>query len=122
MLTDKRLKALKPKKVIYEVSDRDGLSVRVSRTGVLTFQYRYRVNGRPERFKLGRYATAGQTSRPGMTLAEAREALRDARRLVAQRVSPIRHRQQQQEVHERAEREAAGADTVTGLVEEFIAR
>jgi integrase len=122
MFTDKRLKALKPRKIIYEVSDRDGLSVRVSRTGVLTFQYRYRIDGRPERYKLGRYGTAGQTSRPQMTLAEAREALRAARGLVARRISPITHRQQEQEARERAEREAAGADTVAGLANEFTAR
>src|SRR5262245_102522 len=122
MLTDKKLKALKPKEIIYEVSDRDGLSVRVSRTGVITFQYRCRINGRPERFKLGRYGTVGQSSRPEMTLAEAREALQKARKLVAQTISPTRHRQEEREAQERAQREAAGADTVAGLAEEFMAR
>ena len=61
MLTDKRLKALKPRGIIYEVADRDGLSVRVSRLGVITFQYRYRINGQPESLKLGRY---GKPAKP----------------------------------------------------------
>jgi hypothetical protein len=38
MLTDKRLRALKPRGSIYEVADREGMSVRVSRTGAITFQ------------------------------------------------------------------------------------
>ncbi len=122
MLTDKRLKALKPRGIIYEVADRDGLSVRVSRMGVITFQYRYRINGQPERFKLGRYGSAGQTSRPQMTLAEAREAHQKARKLVGQGVSPIRHRREQQEATERARRQAEGADTVRSLADEFMAR
>jgi integrase len=122
MLTDKALKALKPKAAIYEVADRDGLSVRVIPGGSITFQYRYRIRGRSERFKLGRYGTCGQTSRPGMTLAEAREALDKARKLVAQGISPIRHKRESQELQERAEREGRGPDTVRGLSEEFLTR
>ncbi len=114
MLTDKRLKALKPTGIIYEVADREGLSVRVSQAGSVTFQYRYRINGKPERYRLGTYSD--------MTLAEAREAHQKARKLVSQGMSPIRHRREQHQAEERARREAEGADTVRGLGEEFMAR
>ncbi len=114
MLTDKQLKALKAGRSIYEVADRQGLSVRVSRGGSVTFQYRYRIGGKPERLRLGRY--------PEMSLAEAREAHQKARKLVDQGISPIRERTERQESEERARREAAGSDTVAGIAEEFMAR
>lgn len=114
MLTDKALKALKPSGSIYEVADGFGLSVRVSRTGVKTFQYRYRIDGKPERLTLGHY--------PDTSLAKAREGHKKARELVDQGISPIRHRQEQRERKERDRREAAGADTVEGLAQEFMAR
>ena len=36
-------------------TDRDGLSVRVSKTGKLTFQFRYRYAGKAKRIDLGSY-------------------------------------------------------------------
>ena len=114
MLTDKALKALKPRSIIYEVPDAQGLSVRVSTAGTLTFQYRYRVNGRPERYMHGHY--------PDMSLAEARDAHKVARRLVDQGLSPIRHRREQQAAEERVRLEGAGADTVKCLSDEWMNR
>ncbi|MBY5920954.1 tyrosine-type recombinase/integrase [Ferrimonas balearica] len=55
-----------------ELSDRDGLGVRVSPKGVVTFQYRYRFMGRARRLTLGRY--------PGLTLSEARGKVPGLRR------------------------------------------
>jgi integrase len=49
-----------------EFTDRDGLSVRASPKGKLTFQIRYRYAGKPARLDLGTY--------PAMTLKQAREA------------------------------------------------
>ncbi|WP_327144002.1 Arm DNA-binding domain-containing protein [Thalassotalea sp. ND16A] len=37
------------------MADRDGLSIRVSTTGTLTFEYRYRFHDKPARLSLGRY-------------------------------------------------------------------
>lgn len=46
MLTDSKIKALKPKDKLYKVPDRDGLYVAVSTTGTIMFRYDYRINGR----------------------------------------------------------------------------
>ena len=67
MLSDAWLKSQlgKPREKPHEVGDRDGMSVRVSRRGKISFQMRFRIKGKPARCDLGRY--------PRRTLAEARE-------------------------------------------------
>ena len=65
MLTDVALKALKPKNKVYKVSDRDGMYVRVTPTGLISFSLDYRLNGRRETVYLGRYG------RDGISLARA---------------------------------------------------
>jgi len=55
MLTDAALKALKPKDKVYKVSDRDGMYVRATPTGLISFSLDYRLNGRRETVYLGRY-------------------------------------------------------------------
>lgn len=84
MLSDAKLRNLKPESRSYKVADRDGMYVAVSTTGVISFRFNYRVNGRQETLTLGRYGVGG------MTLAEARSALEVARRAVAGGVSPAR--------------------------------
>jgi len=66
-LTDSWLKANHNKEIPKTVtrSDRDGLSVRVSPKGKLTFQVRYRYAGRAQRIDIGAY--------PIMSLKRARE-------------------------------------------------
>lgn len=67
MISDSWLKSKVGKRLEKpdEVGDRDGMSVRVSRRGKITFQMRFRIDGKPARCDLGRY--------PKMTLAEARD-------------------------------------------------
>lgn len=68
-LTVKKIEAIKAIGKRFEVSDKDGLSVRISATGKLTFQYRYRKDGKQQRFDYGNFGTLeGQ-----LTLAKARE-------------------------------------------------
>ena len=55
----------KPVDKPYMQADRDGLNVRVSKTGTLTFTMRYRFAGKADQMALGTY--------PEMSLAEARE-------------------------------------------------
>lgn len=81
MLTDTKIKTLKPKDKIYKVTDRDGLYVSVSTKGTISFRYDYRINGRRETLTIGRYGA------DGISLAEAREKLIEAKKLVSQGVS-----------------------------------
>lgn len=55
----------------FEISDRDGLSVRVSGSGRITFQYRYRFKGKPVRLSLVRF--------PDLTLSDARNKIPELR-------------------------------------------
>lgn len=82
MLTDKKLKSLKPEDKLYKVADRDGLYVAVTKTGAISFRYDYRFNGRRETITFGRY------SDDGITLAEAREMLIDAKKTLNAGISP----------------------------------
>lgn len=89
MLTDAALKSLKSQEKPYKVTDRDGLYVLVSPKGSLSFRYDYRLNGRRETVVLGRYGPAG------LSLARAREKCLDARRSVAEGVSPAIEKQRE---------------------------
>lgn len=82
MLIDTKLRSLKPQDKLYKVSDRDGLYVAVTKSGVISFRYDYRFNGRRETVTFGRY------SADGITLAEARAELIEAKRLLNAGISP----------------------------------
>jgi hypothetical protein len=53
MLTDAKLRSLKPAERAYKVADRDGMYVVVSPSGGISFRYNYRINGRQETLVLG---------------------------------------------------------------------
>ena len=82
MLTDTKLKNLKPQDKLYKVSDRDGLYVAVLTSGTVSFRYDYRINGRRETLVIGQYG------RDGISLAEAREELIAAKQLLKAGQSP----------------------------------
>ncbi|EFN2456749.1 tyrosine-type recombinase/integrase [Escherichia coli] len=82
MLTDTKLKNLKPQDKLYKVSDRDGLYVAVLTSGMVSFRYDYRINGRRETLVIGQYG------RDGISLAEAREELIAAKKLLKAGQSP----------------------------------
>ncbi|AWQ17838.1 integrase [Pantoea ananatis] len=84
MLTDTKLRNLKPKDKLYKVNDRDGLYVAVTTAGSISFRYNYSINGRQETITFGRYGVGG------ITLAEARERLNEAKRMVADGKSPAK--------------------------------
>ena len=48
MLTDTKLRNLKPRDKLYKVNDRDGLYVAVTPAGSISFRYNYSINGRQE--------------------------------------------------------------------------
>ena len=85
MLTDTALRNLKPKSLIYKVSDRDGMYVTVSTAGTVTFRYDYRLNGRRETLTIGRYGPTG------ISLALAAKSYSTPRRPLL-RASPRRTR------------------------------
>ncbi len=87
MLTDTALKNLEPRDAAYKVADRDGMYVVVAKSGVVSFRYNYRLNGRRETLTIGRYGPAG------LSLARAREKCLDARRALEEGRSPAQDKQ-----------------------------
>ncbi len=87
MLTDTAIKALKSKRKLFKVSDRDGMYVVVQPSGAIVFRYDYRLNGRRETLTLGRYGP------DGLSLARAREKLIDAKRAISEGRSPAQEKQ-----------------------------
>ena len=86
MLTDTKIRHLKPQDKLYKVNDRDGLYVAVTPAGSVSFRYNYLINGRQETITFGRYGLGG------ITLAEARELLGDAKKLIACGKSPAKEK------------------------------
>lgn len=86
MLTDTKLRNLKPSDKLYKVNDRDGLYVAVTPAGSISFRYNYAIHGRQETVTFGRYGVGG------ITLAEARERLGEAKKMVAAGKSPAKEK------------------------------
>jgi hypothetical protein len=63
--TDAQIRALQPRAARYLVSDGRGLSLDVLPSGVKSWMYRYRHDGKPQKVTLGRY--------PDLTLKAARD-------------------------------------------------
>jgi hypothetical protein len=125
MLTYTELRALKPADRIYKVADQHGMYVAVTPSGLVSFRFDYRLNGRRETLVVGRYDSRQQPVRGArephelnfgmsLSLAEARLLLARARRDVEQGISPSRAK-----VEKRVE--AAEALTFGKWVEKYFA-
>lgn len=94
----------KPAEKTYEIADRDSMSVRVSPSGKIVYQLRYRYNGKASRLDIGSY--------PLMTLKDARIECQRLRAMLERGLDPKIERQ--------VERHAIiVADTVESLFYKF---
>jgi integrase len=107
VLTDTKLRNLKPREKLYKVNDRDGLYVAVTPAGSKSFRYNYALNGRQETLTFGRYGPGG------VTLAEAREKLLDAKRAIAAGKSPAKEKA-------RDKARLKGIDTFGGWADKWL--
>ncbi|HEX6999658.1 MAG TPA: integrase arm-type DNA-binding domain-containing protein [Gammaproteobacteria bacterium] len=108
MLTDKAVKALKPREIPYKKADEKGLYIIVRPDGAKWWRFKYYFAGKERLLSLGVY--------PDVSLARAREKRDEARRLVAAGIDPSAKRQ--------AEKQAArlaAADTFKAVAEEWLA-
>lgn len=96
MLTDTKLRKMngKPIEKRMEIADANGLSIRVTPTGVIAFQYRYNFDGKPRRMTLGQYDS--------MSLKEARELVGEYKKLLANGKDPITFRSMELEANIKA--------------------
>ncbi len=81
-LSDTQLRTLhnKPYSGSVEVTDSDGLSARITPIGTITFQYRYRWNGKAVRLTVGRY--------PATSLKDARAIVSELRAVYTKGINP----------------------------------
>lgn len=117
--SDRYIGSLKAKPGRYEVFEPGtGFGIRVSPRGVKTWVYMYRYDGKARRMTLGRYAQKTKTdsleaNRP-LSLADARIAYANARKLLDEGTDPgseaVEQRQQER-----------SADTVTEFIGEYLA-
>ncbi|RYV04144.1 integrase [Shewanella sp. OPT22] len=83
-LTDSKLRHIKsPYKGKSEIADRDGLTIRISPKALITFNYRFRWQGKQQRIKLGCY--------PNLKLAEARAKVAELRKPLEEGIDPRIH-------------------------------
>jgi integrase len=86
-LSDTKLKSIlnKPYTGLPELTDGDGLGVRISQKGTIAFQFRYRWNGKAQRMTIGRY--------PSLSLKDARILVGELRDLYNKGIDPKKHNQ-----------------------------
>ncbi|MCH9000079.1 MAG: tyrosine-type recombinase/integrase [Proteobacteria bacterium] len=106
-LTDRTIKALKPKAERFEVweSGRTGLGLRISPAGRKSWIYMYRFDGRPRRMTLGTYPVVG--------LANARVKHARAKELLEKGSDPGA-------LHIEKRRAERDAETIQNLVDEYL--
>ena len=81
MLSEAKLKALKPLDTLYRVADCHGLCIEVAPTGSKLWRYRYRYAGKAKMLSFGHWPLIG--------LASARQKRDTARRLLLDGVNPM---------------------------------
>ncbi len=79
-LSDKAIRALKPKEKPYKASDGQGLYLLVTAQGSRLWRFDYRFQGKRQTLSLGKF--------PDIGLADARQRLTEARQLLAQGRDP----------------------------------
>ena len=80
MLSDTKLRALKPKDKPYRVYDERGLYVQVSTSGARLWRFKYKIEGKEKLLTLGQY--------PDVPLSLARERRDEARQQIARGIDP----------------------------------
>lgn len=109
MLTDTKLRALKPRAVAYRVADTNGLCMEVRPTGAKVWRYRFRHVGKASIVTLGEY--------PAMSLAAARAERDKARAMVKCGTSPAHAAKA-----DRAARQELAGNTFVSVALEFLAK
>jgi len=105
--SDKYIENLKPQDKITDVRENNGFGIRVLPSGVKTWFFIYRIDGKRRFMNLGHY--------PGISLSEARRKYRTAYNLFEQGKDPAALEEQAAEARRKAY-------TVADLVQEYIER
>lgn len=108
MLSDAKLRVLKPKAKVYRVADSAGLCIEVDPSGSRRWRIRYRFAGKQKMLSLGVY--------PDVSLADARERRDDTRKMIAAGTDPSLQRR-----IEKMNVRLMSATTFESVAEEWLA-
>lgn len=109
LLTPLQVRNAKPQAKPYRLDDGDGLKLYIPPSGVISWQFRYRLNGEENTFSLGKIKD--------VSLKLARERAQAKRDLITSGVDP--HKQKTQE---QIERMTAKANTFAAVAEAWVKR
>jgi integrase len=84
-LTDRQIKAAKPKDKDHKLPDERGLYLLITKAGTKSFRFKYRFQGKEKKLVIGKY--------PDVSLSEAREKRDSARKLLNDGIDPSAHKQ-----------------------------
>ncbi|MEQ1782538.1 MAG: tyrosine-type recombinase/integrase [Hyphomonadaceae bacterium] len=102
MLSDVKLRSLKPRARAYKVSDAEGLFLLVTTNGSRLWRWSYRFGGKQKLMAMGRYPEVG--------LADARDRMREAKKALARGLDPSATRKAEKEKQRKA-----NGDTFEGV-------
>ncbi|MDO8437888.1 MAG: integrase arm-type DNA-binding domain-containing protein [Nitrosomonadaceae bacterium] len=108
LLSDVEIRNTKPTDKPRKLSDGNGLILLVHPNGSKYFQLRFTLHGKEKMLQLGSY--------PNMGLADAREAAKAARQLVASGMDPVQNKR-----IENAKKAASAATTFQSVAEQWLA-
>ncbi|HMM58316.1 MAG TPA: integrase arm-type DNA-binding domain-containing protein [Rudaea sp.] len=111
MLTDAKLRALKPRENVYRIADALGLAIEVRPSGARLWRFRYRFDGVANMLGLGEY--------PGVSLTEARERRDASRRLLGDGIDPSAQRKVD-EAAEKAKADHAKRGTFEAVAADWL--
>lgn len=107
MLTDTKLRSLKPRDKVYRLADANGLCIEVRPSGARIWRYRYRFAGKANMLTIGDY--------PAVSLAEARAEREKARAQLKKGMDPALVAK-----IERAAQDEEAGNTFGSLAEELM--
>ena len=105
-LSDRKVKAAKPKEKVYRLSDGNGLVLEVKPNGTKVWRVRYTYQKRARTYTIGEY--------PIVSLANARAEAMEVRELLLKGIDPVEHRRA------KSSRDASRRRTLKDVAEEFF--
>ena len=84
MLTDVKIRNLKPKEKLYRVADTHGLTIEINPNGSKLWRHRFRFKNKATMMSLGNY--------PEVSLLDARQHRDSNKQLIKKGINPVKER------------------------------
>jgi len=107
MLSDAKVRTLKPKEKAYRILDAERLYIEVRPTGKKIWRYKFVLNGKEGTISFGEY--------PAVSLLEARKYKEEAKAKLAKGLNPV-----QEKKKEKIEKQAAANNTFKAVAQEYV--